>query len=213
MANGGTRWTRVWGMTALLTLGCGRPAPTTATLRDLAPDDRERVEKFRELGAKLKALDGRVIRVYLPGSGATAADLDRLEPWPGLQEIWLGDCPVGDAGLVRLAPLTGLRLVDLSGTRVTDAGLDRLAGLPNLESLNLRGTAVTDAGLARLGDLARLETLDLGETAVTDAGLDRLAVVPRLRELYLDGTGVTPAGADRFRRARPDCRLTSPPPP
>ena len=44
----------------------------------------------------------------------------------------------------------------LAETAISDAGLDGLLGLKKLKRLRLAGTPVTDAGLARPGQLASL---------------------------------------------------------
>jgi Leucine Rich repeat len=113
-------------------------------------------------------------------------DDDTLRPIEGLgqvEELYLDNSGITDAGLARLRGLKHLKFLDLTGTQVTDAGLVHLAGLRELYYLRLSGTRVTDAGLAHLAGLRELRSLLLDGTRVTDAGLAHLANQDQLIKL------------------------------
>ena len=67
-----------------------------------------------------------------------------------LQELWLDNTKVTDAGLVHLQGLSQLQVLWLDDTKVTDAGLVHLQGLSQLQMLGLRNTKVTDQGVKKL---------------------------------------------------------------
>ncbi len=86
---------------------------------------------------------------YHTGDRLTDADLTALSGLAAhLQELYLSNPAVTDAGMVNLRGLLNLAMLDLRGTSVTDAGLEHIGGLVGLRTLNLAETAVTDAGLA-----------------------------------------------------------------
>ena len=109
---------------------------------------------------------------YHTGDRLTDADLTALSGLAAhLQELYLSNPAVTDAGMVNLRGLLNLAMLDLRGTSVTDAGLEHIGGLVGLRTLNLAETAVTDAGLAHPRGLSGLRRLVLWGTRVTDAGL------------------------------------------
>jgi len=69
-----------------------------------------------------------------------------------LQELYLDDAQVTDAGLVHLKGLANLEELRLDDTNVTDAGLEHLEGLTSLKGLYLYETKVTDDGVKKLQD-------------------------------------------------------------
>ncbi len=75
---------------------------------------------------------------------------DMLHDIPQLEELFLDDTQITDAGLKHLKGLSALRRLQLDGTQVRDAGLEHLKGLARLQHLTLHKTQVTDAGVQKL---------------------------------------------------------------
>jgi hypothetical protein len=125
--------------------------------------------------------------------------LDKIDGLEQIEELYLDNSSVTDAGLARLRGLKHLKFLDLVGTQVTDAGLAHLAGLRELNYLRLSGTQVTDAGLAQLAGLRELRTLILDGTSVTDDGLAHLAGQEQLIKLSLDMTQVGDGGLKHLK--------------
>jgi hypothetical protein len=73
-----------------------------------------------------------------------------IEHLTGLEEIYISDSAVTDAGLWKLAPLKKLMRIYLYHTNITDAGLFPLFGLKTLTQFTCSGTLITEAGLERL---------------------------------------------------------------
>jgi hypothetical protein len=89
----------------------------------------------------------KLYTLTLRGTRVTGTGLKDLT---GLEDVFLEDAPVSDAGLKGLAGLTSLQWLSLNRTHVTDQGLRELAGLSALKNLELEGTGVTAAGVAAL---------------------------------------------------------------
>lgn len=114
-----------------------------------------------------------------------------------LEDIWLYDTQVTDAGIARLAPLVNLRSIQVSNSPgedtvpfagVTGSGFSALAELPQLELVALQGAAVTDDGLAGVAHARSLRRLALSFTPnVTGRGVLAISQLPQLQELTLHG--------------------------
>ncbi len=70
-----------------------------------------------------------------------------------VQDLFLGNCRISDAGLAEIARLTELTKLDMEFSTITDAGMPALSALKKLTGLTVRGTNVTTAGLAALKGL------------------------------------------------------------
>jgi hypothetical protein len=125
----------------------------------------------------------------------------------GLEELFLSDSAVTDAGLVHVRHLRHLRDLDLTNTPITDDGIVHLRMLTRLSELRLNATGVSDGGLCQLRDLTQLRVLGLSDTDVSDEGLAQLVGLPRLEELDLRGTKVREFGAQEVRRAHRTARV------
>jgi|GEM_PF-2142700 len=68
----------------------------------------------------------------------------------GLQELWLTNTQISDAGLVKIAGLTALQALYLSSTKISDAGLAKIAGMTGLQALWLNNTQISDLRLLRV---------------------------------------------------------------
>lgn len=97
--------------------------------------------------------------------------LEQLQP-DDLQALFLYD--VDDDALAQIGHLTGLQELYLSNTTITDAGLGNLARLTSLQRLYLYHTEITDKGLANLYPLTWLRWLTFSGTKVTEKGLGKL---------------------------------------
>jgi hypothetical protein len=98
--------------------------------------------------------------LYLVDTQVTGTGFRSLH-LPKLQDLYLPDSPVSDAGLKPIAALPKLRHLDLQYSAVTDAGMSGLAGAQNLETLVLSHTGATEAALTALGPARRLNLVFL----------------------------------------------------
>ena len=130
-------------------------------------------------GAREIPLD-KGLRLDVRGDGENGiAFLEQLQP-DDLQSLFLYD--VGDDALVHICNLNGLQELYLSNTTVTDAGLDNLTYLNNLKRLYLYHTEITDNGLPNLYPLTWLRCLTFSGTKVTEKGLGELrAALPNCK--------------------------------
>jgi hypothetical protein len=134
-------------------------------------------------------------------------DLARFQGLTKLNNLFLADSPVGDAGLEHVAGLTSLESLYLSHTKVGDAGLAHLKGMTGLANLYLDETKVTDAGLEHLTGMTGLRVLYLRHTPITDAGLKHLEAMPYLCWVDLWGTKVTDGGVKKLQAGLPRCTI------
>jgi hypothetical protein len=74
-----------------------------------------------------------VVRIDLSFTTATDADLARLTGCTRLQELYLIDTKITNAGLEHLRAYSSLRTLDLARSAVTDRGLVQLQGLIGLQ--------------------------------------------------------------------------------
>ena len=187
------------------TLICAIPCAWLAKKIEKKRRDREAVEAFIKLGA-------RVYYDYeVANAGPKPPGPDWLRKFLGenfFSEVdsvlwgesnWSPPSKHGnltDAELEQVGKLTELHTLKLLGddVNVTDAGLANLKGLTQLQQLHLAAPNVTDAGLENLQGLTQLETLVLMDARVTDAGLENLNRLTRLQSLSLARTNVTDAG-------------------
>jgi len=70
-----------------------------------------------------------------------------------VEDLFLGNTRITDAGLAEIGKLAGLTKLDMETSTITDSGMPALAALKNLTGLTVRGTNVTVAGLAALKGL------------------------------------------------------------
>ena len=134
-------------------------------------------------------------------------DLARFAELTKLNNLFLAETPIGDAGLKHLAGLKSLESLYLPHTKVGDAGLAHLKGLTGLVNLYLDETKITDAGLEHLTGMTGLRVLYLRHTQITDAGLKYLKAIPNLCWVDLWGSKVTDAGVKKLQAALPRCTI------
>src|SRR3954447_172770 len=100
---------------------------------------------MRPMGANLtsadwnwrRAEDDCVLEAHALNRDLGDADLAQLGRLDRLEELWLADTRVTDAGLVCLRQARQLRTLVLDHTDVSDTFLENLAGLIHLEELGL----------------------------------------------------------------------------
>lgn len=96
--------------------------------------------------------------------------LDMLQP-EDLQALFLYDAD--DVSLGHITHLAGLEELYISNSVVSDAGLRLLGTLNGLKRLYIYHTAISDFGLVNLMSLSGLKTLTCSGTGVTEEGLNR----------------------------------------
>ncbi len=150
--------------------------------------------------------------VIRPAWIPSAVDVEYLEVFERVTEIYLYDTTVSNLGLEHLRGMTNLLGLALDNTQVGDGGLEHLRGLTNLEFLSLNDTQISNAGLEHLRGLTNLKFLILDNTQISGAGLSHLRGLANLRELSLHNTQVTRAGIEELQKALPDCEIYWTPP-
>jgi len=122
-------------------------------------------------GAREIPLD-KGLRLDVRGDGEESISFLELLQADDLQALFLYD--VNDEALTRICHLTGLQELYLSNTTITDAGLKNLGCLTGLKRLYLYHTEITDKGLSNLYPLTWLRWLTFSGTKVTEKGLGEL---------------------------------------
>jgi hypothetical protein len=159
-----------------------------------------------DVAESVKKLEARARKVVLDGNGLPV-------------EVSLNNKPFADADLDLLQPFPGIKALDLTATQITDAGIKRLvADHPALETLQIALTKVTVARVKDLAGLKALRKLELGDGIVTDEMVRELkthnllhvwsaanrwtggrpASPSEVENLELHFTKVTPAGLKEF---------------
>lgn len=77
----------------------------------------------------------------------------------------------------------------------------------------LAATQVTDDDLALFNDFPFVQILDLSKTDIGDRGLRRLSGLPSLTDLILTDTKISKTAIEAFRKANPNVRVKTKPPP
>lgn len=112
--------------------------------------------------------------LHLSGSEFDDADVELLEHFPFVHNVYLDHTQVSDEGLKKLTRQIYMYNLSLASTKVTDSGMDLLRRFPLLSHVSLKNTAVTDVGLWKLRHVKTLESLDLAGSRVTADGVARL---------------------------------------
>lgn len=105
----------------------GRDCPETDFLATLGPDDIQALYLYD--------VDDR----HLKGVGQLT----------GLQELYLSNARISDAGLLQLVPLRKLQRISMYHSAISDSGLRNLSLLTGLKWLTCSGTGISEEGLNR----------------------------------------------------------------
>lgn len=117
---------------------------------------------------------------------------------PLLDQIYIGETPLGDRGLAHLLQSGLVRVVNLEkGAVVTDASLTELAKYPIPSQLTLSSSGITNAGVAQL-EGQEVTSLNLSHTSATDEVFRSLAKIQGLKSLVLSDTAVTGQGINEW---------------
>jgi hypothetical protein len=177
-------------------------AETRERIRGIFPEIEKRSQAALEaLGVSVQRQSDGITRVVAcPRDKPTRLrddDLIHLDAFPGLENVFLDNAKVTDAGLKLVGRVERIKRLYLSGTTITDDGLAHLKGMQNLESLTLDDTPITGSGLAHLKTLTNLSELSLLRTKLTAdgfaAGIAGLKELKHLRDLCLMETNLTDA--------------------
>lgn len=172
--------------------------------------------------AALEFPDLKGLRLAL--SSVPDATLAELESLANLEELYLQDAAIGDAGLadilsampnlrrltlrrlngmtdraldavVTCAQMEVLALVELN--RITGAGLDRLAGCLKLRSLDLRNCGgLSPEDLKRLSAIKGLEEVKFGGPAINDGIAEVIIGLPKVQSVTVEDAEISPAFVD-----------------
>ncbi|TET22830.1 MAG: hypothetical protein E3J71_04410 [Candidatus Stahlbacteria bacterium] len=161
--------------------------------------------------AGLKHLAGlRDLRwLNLSSTEITDSGFAQLAGLTKLRYLWLAGTGITNKSLTYISSFVNLRDLNLGGTRITNKGVKQLCGLTNLRKLGLNATWITDGALRQIAQLHNLRQLSLARTIITDRGLRYLTPLKNLEWLWIPMTFVTPWGVKRFRKALPDCHVST----
>jgi len=163
-------------------------------------DDQDKaVAAIKQLGGSVtragNQAHGPVVLVDLGGKNLTNADLAVLERLPHLQQLYLGNTGITDAGLAHVKGLASLALLDVSANAgITDAGLGNVVGLVKLQQIMFSNTGISDEGLMHLKGLPELVQVYAGTKNLTDGGLVHLKSLTKLKALSIGYSKITDAG-------------------
>jgi hypothetical protein len=128
--------------------------------------------------------------------------LSRLDGFPHLANLFIGNAPLRDADLVMLPTLPDLQNLGISRTLVNGTCLERAKDFPRLRGLTLTSSPVTDQHMKHVASLVNLEAVNLARTQITGTGLRHLYNLPKLRYVQIDES-IEPADQQALQRALP----------
>ncbi|MGF1583659.1 MAG: leucine-rich repeat domain-containing protein [Gemmataceae bacterium] len=119
--------------------------------------------------------------------GVTDAGLGLLKGHPSLEDIYINNRKITDAGVKHLTTIPNLHRVKIGGDDgpLTDEALRHVAAIPKLTTLSISNPKFTDAGLKALIKASNLQELSMDCTGITDAGLAHVAKIPNLNKLVI----------------------------
>lgn len=143
---------------------------------------------------------GLLEELFLIEMGIGDAGVENLRYQPSLRRLGLNSCnAVTSNSFPVLGQLSKLEMLVLCDTAVSDEQCEHLDRLRELKALSLAHTSVTSACLPSVSRLRKLERIRLCGTNVDDTYLEQLAALPRLRRLRLNGTKVTSSGISSLK--------------
>ncbi len=111
-------------------------------------------------------------------------------------------CHITDRSINILCKLQRLEELYLPQTEMTEAGIRKLAELPNLRKLHIAGSNIHGTGFLAFSSNCQLEELDLSRTPIRDGDLANIAHLKNLRILRLENTKVTEDGLQILQKLR-----------
>jgi hypothetical protein len=143
--------------------------------------------------------------LWIADTGVTGETFDPAR-LPRLEQIFLPDCAITEAGMAGIASLPNLRKLHLYDAPIGDEVLARLNGHPTLEHVSLLGSPVSPGALLRLIDsLPDLQHLDRGFNGYRSK--EQIAeLAARLRTAPADAKTIAPEDLEPDPNAAPALR-------
>ncbi len=131
--------------------------------------------------------------------GVTDAGLALLKNHPSLEEIYINNRKITDAGVKHLLTIPNLRKVHIGGDDgpLTDDALKQVSAIPKLRALHISCPKFTDSGLKFLVGAPELEELIVDCTSITNSGLVHIAAIPKLKRLVIGSFFRCPSITDK----------------
>ncbi|MEZ6059955.1 MAG: hypothetical protein R3C19_06310 [Planctomycetaceae bacterium] len=179
--------------------------PAIVVLSAGCQDNSRVVAELQSQGASVaRNLDDTVKSVRFDGQSPTDADLQKLESFKTLQEVFAVAPDVTDAGLTALNGMEKLHTVSVAGSAVSGDCLATLIKLPALNYLDLSNSSkLQEDKLESLRGNSQIQTLRLTNTNLTDKSIDVIASMTGLKHVRIAGTQVTDEGIAKLATALP----------
>ena len=132
--------------------------------------------------------------------------LARLDGFPAMTNLFIGNAPLRDSDLMMLPDLPELQNLGVARTLVNGSFLQRAKDFPKLRALSLSSSPVTDEHMRNVAALANIETIYLVRTQITGVGLRRLYNLQNLRRVDLDES-IAPADQQALQQALPGAKV------
>jgi hypothetical protein len=191
---------------------------------ELNPDlnDLTKVPKLRRLSLLGQKYDDKAAltiadtfksleEAYLRNTSITNAGVQHLSRLEKLKILTLDDSLVDDGMADSIRKMKQLTWLSMGDCAVGDDTLAALSECPEMWYVFLDHTRVTDKGLAHLPKLKRPLALYLSECkSVTDAGMKSLSQLPDSPNLHIEltRTGVTEDGVHELKAALPHAQIS-----
>ena len=158
----------------------------------------------------LEPLSPNLTHLSVNGTSLSDEDMQHLEKFTNLTQLNMNGTFITAKGCESIAKLQNLREIDLGRTKISKLGLEKLSALPHLNDLRLKGCSMDDDMASALFKFPGLIHIELNDNDLTDKTLDSLSKMKTLQNLGVrDNKRITPAAVARFRKAKPDCGITS----
>lgn len=134
----------------------------------------------------------------------TSVGLAHLKKLPLLRELSLREIGLNDDAMKVVGELAGLEDIYLDEPMVTDAGIAHLSGLKQLARLRVNDEKLTKACLPAVAALTELRELELRSVLYSpdDQMMELLSRLVHLRKLHFSGVKLTNAAADSLAKMK-----------
>jgi hypothetical protein len=149
---------------------------------------------------------------FLSVNAASLSDSDmaQLSNFSNLTNLNMKGTSISVNGCESIAKLQNLQTIDFGRSRFSKAGLEKLASLPRLTDIRLKGCSIDDDTASALFGFPGLIHIELNDNDLSDKTMDGLAKMQSLQSLGVrDNEKITASAVARFRKAKPNCSLTS----